>query len=381
MKNSLWTKVLCGISLWAMGTLAASAQSLPEQHDLKILTYNIHHGEGLDGCTDYARIGNLLKKSGADVVAVQEVDSATRRSNGQDVLRRVADEALMYPVFARSMSFEGGAYGVGLLSREHPLSVQRIPLPGTEEPRVLLVAEFQDYCVACTHLSLTPADQLASLPAIRQAAAACNKPFFLAGDWNASPADSVLKLIQRDFKLLGSTRMFTYPADKPDRTLDYIAVWRPTARRVVVRGSRVIHEEKASDHRPVEATVRFLQPDEKVFYSAPYLQNPSDEGVTVMCQTRVIAHTWVEYGTDTLRLQRAQTLVGGQAACHDIEHKIRLKGLQGGQTYYYRVCAQEIADNQSYSKTFGDTVRSRFYRFTLPAPDQTDFTLMVMNVC
>ena len=75
----------------------------------------------------------------------------------------------------------------------------------------------------------------------------------------------------------------------------------------------------------------------------------------------------VEYGTDTLHLQRAQTLVGGQAACHDIEHKIRLNGLQDGQTYYYRICAREIADYQSYSKTFGDTVRSRFYRFKLPA--------------
>lgn len=140
------------------------------------------------------------------MVAVQEVDSVTNRSGGQDVLRRVADEALMYPVFARSMSFDGGAYGVGLLAKEKPLSVKRVPLPGAEEPRVLLVAEFRDYCVACTHLSLTPADQWASVPILKQVAAAYDKPFFLAGDWNAQPTDSTLKLIQRDFKLLNNTK-------------------------------------------------------------------------------------------------------------------------------------------------------------------------------
>ena len=98
-----------------------------------------------------------------------------------------------------------------------------------------------------------------------------------------------------------------------------------------------------------------------------------------MFQTRVTAHAWVEYGTDSLHLQRAQMLVGGQVACHDIEHKIRLTGLTGGQTYYYRACAREIADNQAYSKTFGDTVRTPFYRFTLPSDKTTDFTVMIMN--
>ena len=167
MKRNLLTTSL--LALLAFSGITAGAQDLPEQNNLSILTYNIHHGEGLDGRTDYARIGRLIRCSGADVVALQEVDSATRRSHGADVLRRIADEALMYPVFARSMAYDGGAYGVGLLCREHPLAVKRIPLPGSEEPRVLLVVEFKDYVVGCTHFSLTPADQLASLPLLRKA--------------------------------------------------------------------------------------------------------------------------------------------------------------------------------------------------------------------
>ena len=109
MKRNLLTTSL--LALLAFSGITAGAQELPEQNNLSILTYNIHHGEGLDGRTDYARIGRLIRRSGADVVALQEVDSATRRSNGADVLRRIADEALMYPVFARSMAYDGGAYG------------------------------------------------------------------------------------------------------------------------------------------------------------------------------------------------------------------------------------------------------------------------------
>ena len=47
------------------------------------------------------------------------------------------------------------------MSRDEPLAVRRIPLPGREESRVLFVAEFPDYVVCVTHLSLTPEDQRA----------------------------------------------------------------------------------------------------------------------------------------------------------------------------------------------------------------------------
>lgn len=377
MKKSFLVLLLLG--LWSAGIFSSPAQSLPERRDLTLVTYNIRHGLGLDGRTDYARIGRLLKASGADVVALQEVDSATQRSRGCDVLHEIADEALMYPVFARSMAFDGGAYGVGLLLKEHPLRVERVPLPGREEPRVLLVAELTDCCVACTHLSLTPADQLASLPVIRRVAERYDKPFFLAGDWNALPTDSTLKLLQRDFRLLSAPRTPTYPADRPQQTLDYVALWRPTAKRVALHLAQVLNEPVGSDHRPVAVSVRLLQPVGRVFYGMPYLQRPTSDGVTVMCQTRVPAHVWVEFGTDTLHLQRAQTLVDGQAKCHEVLHRVRLDGLEGGRTCYYRVCAREIADNQAYSKTLGDTVRSRFYRFTPPSPRGTDFTALVLN--
>lgn len=43
------------------------------------------------------------------------------------------------------------------------------------------MAEFPDYTVCITHLSLTPEDRLASLPIIREATDTCRKPVLLAG--------------------------------------------------------------------------------------------------------------------------------------------------------------------------------------------------------
>lgn len=118
---------------------------------------------------------------------------------------------------------------------------------------------------------------------------------------------------------------------------------------------------------------------EEMFHHAPYLQNPADDGITVMIQTRPMAHCWVEYGTDTLHLQKARTLIGGQAVCHDIEHKIRLSNLEKGETYYYRVCAQEITECKAYHKTFGKTGITPFYKFTLPSAGNGDFTALILN--
>ena len=62
---------------------AASVQAA-ESRRVRVLTYNIHHGEGVDGKIDLARIAAVIQRSSADVVALQEVDQATGRSNGID---------------------------------------------------------------------------------------------------------------------------------------------------------------------------------------------------------------------------------------------------------------------------------------------------------
>lgn len=377
-----WKSTLFAATAFLMltGGVSASARGeLPEDRRLRILSFNIRNTMGMDGQRDLARTASVIRRQRPDVVAVQEVDSVTGRSDGRYVLGDLAAEVLMYPTYAAAIDYDGGKYGIGILSREKPLRHYKVALPGREERRALLIVEFRDYLMACTHLSLTPADQLASLPIIRAEAAKAQKPFFIAGDWNANPDSETLSGIQQDFQILSDTKGGSSPADEPAECIDYIAVYKPTADRIARLSASTDRDAAASDHRAKAVTVKFKTPASRILYAAPYLQDLQPSSVDVMFQTRVVSHCWVEYGTDTLHLKRARTLLDGQEVCYDIENRIRLDSLEPGQRYYYRVCAQEIVNYQSYSKTFGETARTPFYSFRMPSASDKDFTAVIFN--
>lgn len=117
---------------------------------------------------------------------------------------------------------------------------------------------------------------------------------------------------------------------------------------------------------------------QELMRTKPYLQNPVD-GMTVMWETNGPAYSWVEYGTDTLDLTRARTLIDGQAEFTRSIHKVRLDSLTPGATYYYRVCSQQIPVYKAYHKEMGPVVKSGFYSFTMPDPDARSFKAVVFN--
>lgn len=153
-------------------------QAQPSQKKLRMITYNIQHGEGMDKKTDYERLANVIKRYNPDVVAVQEIDSATSRSKGADVLREIANEALMYPYFAPAIDYQGGKYGVGILAKQKPVSVRTVALPERKEARVLLIAEFNDYVFCSTHFSWTADEQEESVAILARELTNYNKPVF-----------------------------------------------------------------------------------------------------------------------------------------------------------------------------------------------------------
>lgn len=107
------------------------------KQNLCIATYNVRHGG--DVISNVGSIGQFLAKSNVDIAGLQEIDVGTRRMNGMDVLFEIARGGeYPYSYFAKAMEFDGGGYGVGIVSRYPILSVQTIPLSsGGEEPRVL----------------------------------------------------------------------------------------------------------------------------------------------------------------------------------------------------------------------------------------------------
>ncbi len=254
MNRGKITIIAC--SLWFSFVLCLLTGCQPQQEKtLKLMSYNIRNGIGLDEVVDYQRVAAVIAKESPMVVALQEVDSVTGRSKGVDVLALLAQETQMYPTYAAAIPFDGGKYGVGILSKEKPLSVRRLALPGREEARVFLLAEFDDYLFACTHLSLTTEDRMASLPLIREVAQAADKPFFMAGDWNDDPQSSFIQDVMCDFVLLTDTTECTFPADKPDCCIDYIAGYTAKNASFGKDTSYVCQEPLASDHRPIVSVV------------------------------------------------------------------------------------------------------------------------------
>jgi len=349
------------------------------QNTLRLMTYNIKNANGMDNVCNFQRIANVINKVSPDVVAIQEVDSMTKRSGYKYVLGEIAERTQMHAYFAPAITFDGGKYGIGILSKQIPLRLQRLALPGREEARALILAEFDEYVYCCTHLSLTEADRMNSLEILRNVAAKYKKPLFLAGDLNSLPESELIKGLQKDFLMLSNPKQQTFPAPKPTETIDYVAALKKNDKGFALVSTEVLNEPLASDHRPIVVELRTAEKTANIFRTKPYLQKPVGNGITVMWETTVPAHSWVEYGTDTLHLKRARTIVDGQVVCNNELNKIRLNDLQPGQKYFYRVCSQEILLYQAYKKVFGNAAYSTFSEFTLPTADTNTFTAVVFN--
>ena len=362
--------------LLSMLAMAASAYS---QDYLKLMSYNIRNTKGMDNVRNVQRIANVINNEAPDVVAVQELDSMTTRSNQTYVLAEVAERTQMHANYAPAISFQGGKYGIGILSKEQPIAIRTFPLPGREEERMLMVAEFKDYFFACTHLSLTEEDRLASLDIIKNSASTSNKPFFLAGDLNDTPDSKFIKSLQQDFQILTNTKKPTYPAPEPKETIDYIAAWKENTDNFANLSTQVVEEPLASDHRPITVTLRMAKKADELFLTQPYVQNPVNNGITILWETTIPTYSWVEYGTEKANLKRVRLIIDGQAEFNESIHKIRLDNLTPGQTYYYRVCSQEILQYKAYSKKFGNIAQSDFYSFTMPEADTDSFTAIIFN--
>ena len=240
------TRWIISIGMMIVSTFAYAE----EPTTLRILCYNIRNASGLDNVTNYARTAQVILDAKPDVVAIQELDCKTKRSGGKDRLAELAKRTGMTGTFGAAIEFQGGPYGVGILSKEKPLATHTVPLPGREEKRVLLIAEFSDYVFFCTHFSLTAEDRLASVEIITESLSKyADKPVFLAGDFNSEPTEPPIIELQKHWKTLSSDGL-TFPADEPTIRIDYIfGANLPTSWTVL--DSDVIPEPMASDHRPI----------------------------------------------------------------------------------------------------------------------------------
>lgn len=234
---------------------------------LRILSYNIHHAEGVDGKLDVPRIAQVILSVDPDLVALQEVDKNTIRTGkvNQDIeLSRLTK---MNSVFGSNITFQGGQYGNAILSKFPIIKNKNFLLPNVDsgEQRGLLQSQIQisnkeNVLFFSTHLDHRRSDteRLASAKAINQIISLDNKsPAILAGDFNDVPDSPTLNELGKVWLRTNKKILRTIPASKPSRQIDYIFV-QPKERWKIIE-SQVLDEDIASDHRAIFSIIELIK--------------------------------------------------------------------------------------------------------------------------
>ncbi|MFA5326342.1 MAG: endonuclease/exonuclease/phosphatase family protein [Prolixibacteraceae bacterium] len=253
MRYNLIVLLIC-VTTFIFPNVGCTSEGIddPDYGDtLKILTYNVRNCKGLDNVTDYNRVGGIISRIDADFVALQELDSATERSNKIVVLNELAAQTAMFPTYRGSISYQGGKYGIGILTKVKPIKTEAVPLPGEEEKRSLLILEMEKYVICCTHFSLTRADRIASTDIIANAVKKYSKPVFLAGDLNTEIGSTEMKNLLKDWLIINNPSQPTIPANVPKKCIDFVLVKKNPNYKVKIVQSVVGNEPVASDHLPV----------------------------------------------------------------------------------------------------------------------------------
>lgn len=243
--------------LGSPAAVPASKTNSTDRQKLRILSYNIHHGRGLDDKVDLERIAKVIREAKPDLVALQEVDRGTTRTGKVDQTAELARLTGLYGTFGKAIDYAGGDYGQAILARV-PIGETKIHwLPGEpdRERRIAfettVVLDGRAIRFVTTHL------HHANDEFRRRQAEALNDIYqsddtftIIAGDLNAYPQSEPLKIFRSRWTVANDAEgLVSFPAEKPNRLIDYV-LFKP-AKDVKVTHQRVIDEPMASDHRPV----------------------------------------------------------------------------------------------------------------------------------
>ena len=223
---------------------------------LRIVAYNIKHGRGMDGQVDLERAANLISKWKPDLVALQEIDRETERSGNVDQTKRLAKMTGLHGSFGPFFDYQGGQYGMAILSRKKPIRTTNHLLPAGREPRsalaieVVPVANGPEIIFVGIHFYATEEERLAQAKRLLELLKNEERPVILAGDFNSQPASRVLGLFGSEWTVPDKGEdHFTFPSDEPRTEIDFI-LFRGLKNWTVQRID-VLDEPLVSDHRPV----------------------------------------------------------------------------------------------------------------------------------
>lgn len=236
---------------------ALYAQDKDSKPILKVLTFNIYHGETMNHDFDLDRIAQVIIESEADIVALQEVDFKTNRAKKYDLVTELAFRCQMQGIFGKAMNYDGGEYGEGVLSKISFYATHNHALPYSEgnEPRaaletILILQNGDTLSFIGTHFDHLedPRDRILQANKINQIFAKTPYPSILAGDLNDQPNSDAIEILKTFWtpSYDPENMEYTYPSDQANKKIDYIMFYPEHKWRVIE--SKTICDEIASDH-------------------------------------------------------------------------------------------------------------------------------------
>ena len=231
------------------------------EDSIRILSYNLRSGRGMAGDRNINRTAEVIRSLAADVAGLQEVRIYKDLPAEQgDMPGLLAEETNMRADFGRTLDRETFSYGIGILSAcpSELMEVMMLPQPDRYEQRAVIVTKVRhgnrNFYLLNTHLVFENDAEEVRQEQLRAIIALVKEkgyvPAILTGDFNAQPDAPCLQPLREEWGMTDLTEA-TFPADKPEIRIDYIA-WYP---REVFRllDFKVIDETVASDHRPIVA--------------------------------------------------------------------------------------------------------------------------------
>lgn len=282
---------------------------------LRVMTYNIKHGEK----SSLADIAAVITAEHPDLVALEEVDSLTGRSGHVDQAGRLGELTGMEHAFVPALlSYDGGQYGLALLSRAPILSAERIALPSAAEQRILALLEVDIdgehvLPVAVTHFGTTGAAERQQQATAALAALAGQPDAILAGDLNASSSEAGVAALRQSLSDAwsrgGSGSGNTIDARFPTRRIDYVLLGADWTSSLT---ARVPGASWQSDHRPVVATL--ILPWSQTLFGDRAPANPVEEADTRDVELGVVVRAARAGAVTAIRFYRGAGSAGGYRA-------------------------------------------------------------------
>ena len=253
--------LVCIIALFAMFSLDSAARPVFAK-TLRVMTYNIHVGVGMDKKLDLARIADLIENEHPDLVGLQEVDRFVKRTELRDEILELAKLTGMEFAFAHNLDYQGGQYGVAILSR---FPIQKIDHRKFEnlreaERRGMLRVEVKfgnkTLNFVTTHLDYQHEDgRVFETEQLLKFLNGVRGPLIVVGDFNDDSSGGAYKSMRNRFDDAWSAAPagdigLSYPADKPTKRIDYIFTRKSD--RTKARKAWIVNSQ-ASDHLAVVA--------------------------------------------------------------------------------------------------------------------------------